>query len=90
MKYEGKRPSKASDEHMVYNFSIGKEELEILLAVVQRSYEVTPRTTQNHVYQSRLRNITKELGKVWVEVIKGRKLPTIHHENYYKIIKKNL
>lgn len=73
MKYEGKR--KSGSDADVYSFAMGKGELEILFTTVQRLYENTPPLFELMQFRGRLRSITKELGKVYVEEIKGKKLP---------------
>lgn len=60
----------------MYTFTFGKEELETIFKILQKTYDATPLVFDIMPYRGRLRNITKELGTVYLEVIKGKKLPT--------------
>lgn len=71
MKYIGTK--QASNDVRVYDFLIGKEELEILVAICHIANKNTPDTTQNQIYKARLLQITKSLGKVFLS-LKEKKL----------------
>ncbi len=88
MKYEGQKIN--GREVTVYEFSVGKEELEIIVKLIQRAYENTPDTTDTHIYRSRLRTLTKQFGGMYTEVIKKKQLPTVKTHRIYKSIKKNI
>ena len=86
MKYEGSRQSKCDDEKTVYIFSLGRDELEVALKVLQTAHKNTPLMTDTQIYKHRLRNITKVLGRVFVEEIKGKLLPTKRTNRTHKTI----
>lgn len=90
MKYEGTRPSGQDKDVPVYIVSLGKDELEILTRLTHHHYQMTPRTTQNQQYHGRIRNISKILGQIWIEVVKKRTLPTKRSHKIHSSIERNL
>lgn len=74
----------------VYIFSVGREELEILVKMVQRAYENTPDVFEIMQFRGRLRNLTKTFGRIWVEQVKGKTLPSKYVNKTHKKIKENL
>lgn len=88
MKYESKRPSSADKDIPVYLFSVGKQELEILVKLTQQALDNTPKVIEIMNYRGRLRNIAVNFGKVWVQEIKGKTLPTKRVSNMPKSIKR--
>lgn len=87
MKYEGKRPSSSDKDIPVYIFSVGKQELELLLKVTQNSLDNTPKLFEIMPYRKRLVNIVTNFGRIWVEHIKGKTLPK-QGNNLHKSIKR--
>jgi len=86
MRYEGNR--KNGTDKTIYTFSLSREELEILLSLVQNAYNNTPGILELMPYRGRLRNLHKVFGKIVVEDIKGKKLPTKRTNIYHKKINK--
>lgn len=84
MKYEGKKTSGADET--VYTFTVGKEEIEVLTKVLQRTYAHTPDIFELIPYRGRLRNLVK----VFVEVIKGNTLNEKNTTRTLLTIKKSL
>lgn len=76
MKYEGTRPSGKDKDIPVYIFSVGKDEMEIMAKVLAKTYEHTPDVVEITSYRGRLRNLTKVFGQIFIEEVKGKKLPT--------------
>lgn len=65
MKYEGTRKAGTSDEHSLYLFSVGKDELRVLKEAVEYIKKVTPRSSDTHIFHSRITTMMKQLGEVW-------------------------
>lgn len=83
MKYEGKKISGA--DKPVYTFTVGKEELEILVKLLQQTYENTPAVFEIMPYRGRVRNLTKVFGRIWIEVVKGRTVSSKSNRVYKSI-----
>jgi len=64
MKYEGTRPSGVDKDIDVYIFSLGKQELELLHAICDRTARYMPMTTETQIAVHRLKTITKEFQKM--------------------------
>lgn len=64
MRYEGKRNSKQDDQHEVFTFSIDKEELQLMLAMVSSALKYTPRVVDTIPTRGRLQNFRKVLGSI--------------------------
>lgn len=90
MKYEGTRPSGKDKDIPVYVFSVGKEELNMLAKLTQKALEYTHDLFELMAYRGRLRNLAKIFGRVWVEDVKEKMLPTKHTSRFYAKIKKHL
>ena len=84
MKYTG--VTKKSDGASVYSFSIGKEELELLCGVVSNAFMWMPKTIETMTTRGRLRNIDKILGRVLIEEIGKKTLPTKKTVSFHKKI----
>lgn len=87
MKYLGK--GRASNGADIYTFTVGKQELEILSKVISLAFLHVPKTIDSMIYRGRLRAIDKELGRVYVEEIRGKRLPTKYTGSFHKRIKKH-
>lgn len=85
MKYNGTK--KSGNDVDVYSFTVNKDELEILCKLVSIAYQGVPKTIDTMRYRGRLRNMEKELGRVFVEEIKGR---VVSVKRVHKSIVKNL
>ena len=68
MKYEGTRKAGASNQHTLYIFSVGKQELELLFKLLERLDALTPKMTENSQYKGRLTVLTKEFGKIYKQL----------------------
>ena len=61
MKYEGKRPSGADKEIMVYQFVMGKEECRLLFDMATKLFLETKKITELTITRSRLKTMLKGL-----------------------------
>lgn len=75
MKYTGTQESGATGA-TTYTFTVGKEELALLCAVVSNAYKWTPNTIETLTTHGRLRNMDRVLARIYLEEVKGRKMPT--------------
>lgn len=87
MKYEGKRPRVHDRDIPVYTFSVGKQELEILAKILQKQYANCPNITETQTYKSRLKNLSREFGKLYLEESLGK---TVSKRFPHESIKRNL
>ncbi len=62
MKYINKTKSGTGAD--VYNFFMGKEEIEIVCALLNLSKKNTPRTTDTAIYLSRIRTLSNQFGEL--------------------------
>lgn len=88
MKYEGMREATNNNKRSVYTFSFGKEELEILVKLAEKSMYNTPKTIDTLKYCGRIRSIARTLGRVYVEEIKRAIMPTRRTHRWPLTIKK--
>ena len=76
MKYEGQRPSGSDKDISLYTFSVGKEELRIILESLVDVEKRTVKSTDTQVFRSRLQTLIKQLSGIW-QIAKGTK--TVNH-----------
>lgn len=87
MKYIGKDTN--GREQTTHLFAIHANELETLVKLVRHAYDATPPVFDNMMYRGRLREMSKILGKVFVEEVLGRTISP-KGSRVHKSIKKNL
>lgn len=61
MRYEGTRPSKADSKVNVFIFTLGRKEVELMLALAEQAHAATPNHPDIQPYKNRLRNMKKNL-----------------------------
>ena len=89
MKYNKSRPSGVDKDRLVYEFSLSKEEIEILLKIMTNTLDNTPKIFEIMQYRGRLRSIVTTLGRFWAEEIKKSTLSS-KGSRFYKSLKKNI
>jgi hypothetical protein len=90
MKYEGTRPSGKDKDIPVYMFTVGKEELDIIVNVLSMANQYTPDIVETHIYKRRLMTLVKNFGKMWCEVIKNKTVPNKRTNNLFNWFKKHI
>ncbi len=64
MKYNGSRTTNGHGQPTVYTFTIGKEELALLKAIVSSAKKYTPKMVETENTCNRLRNFMKVLNDI--------------------------
>lgn len=65
MKYRGKQPSAVDKQVNVYNFTLGKPELLILMDILSEAYRKTPRSLFTQPFTSRVDAMKTEIAKTF-------------------------
>lgn len=65
MKYRGKQPSGVDKQIDVYNFTLGKPELIVLIDILSDVHRKTPRSLFTQPFTSRVDAMKTEIGKMF-------------------------
>lgn len=68
MKIEGTRKSSTPNQHTLYIISFGKQEIEVLQAVLEHCNKEKVRTSENNGYTSRLGTLNKQISQLATKI----------------------
>jgi hypothetical protein len=67
MRFKGKSPSSVDKQVDVYNFTIGKSELFILVDLLKRAHKGTPKSFLTGAFRNRVQSMEREIQHLFRE-----------------------